>query len=385
MASIHRDPRSPKGVWYAHYKLGDGRRVARSTGTRDRAKAKIIAEAWAVGETAATFGELSQARVLAILNETLQRIGANTVQYVSVKDWLTDWLASKHNQTAKATMVAYGQAVADFLAYLGERGAGRRLDSITTADIEGFIRTLRKEGRSASTINKIRSFLSQPFEKARRGGTIPFNPCATVQPEKADPIVKSTFTVDQVSALVAAAEPDWQGAILFAWGSGARLGDVANLRWSSIDIANGVVTFREQKTGATAVIGLHPDFADWLTTRPAPEAVDAFVFPTLAGRPTNSTSGLSAQFVGIMARAGIENWLLRQSNAGKGRSVRALSFHSLRHSAASNVFNSEAIRETVRRVTNHAVGGSLDNYLHQDLEAIKAAVGLIPRLPKAAG
>jgi integrase len=172
---------------------------------------------------------------------------------------------------------------------------------------------------------------------------------------------------------------------LFAWGSGARLGDVANLRWSSLDIANGLVTFREQKTGATAVIGLHPDFADWLTTRPAPEAIDAPVFPTLAGHPINSTTGLSAQFVQIMARAGIETRLLRQGNSGKGRSVRALSFHSLRHSAASNVFNSEAIRETVRRVTNHAAGGSLDNYLHQDVEAIKAAVRLIPRLPRVDG
>jgi integrase len=269
-----------------------------------------------------------------------------------------------------------------FLSYLGERGAARRLDSNTTADIEGFVRALRQEGRSASTINKIRAFLSQPFEKARKGGTIRFNPCALVQPEKAEPIVKGVFTPGQVAALVAVAETDWQGAILFAWGSGARLGDVANLRWSALDLANGIVTFREQKTGALAVIGLHPDFADWLTNQPAPEAVDAPVFPALAGRPMNSTTGLSAQFVGIMDRAGIENRLLRTANTGKGRSLRALSFHSLRHSAASNVFNSEAIRETVRRVTNHSAGGSLDQYLHTDVEAIRAAVGLIPRLPK---
>jgi integrase len=385
MASIHRNPRSPKGVWYAHYTLADGRRVARSTGTRDRSQAKIITEAWAAAETAAAYGELSQTRVLAILNETLQRIGANPVQYVSVRQWLTDWLASKDNQTAKATRSAYGQAVADFLSYLGDRGAARRLDSITTADIEGFVRGLRKEGRSASTINKIRAFLSQPFEKARKGGTIRFNPCSLVQPEKAEPIVKGTFTAEQVAALVAVADPDWAGAILFAWGSGARLGDVANLRWSALDMANGIVTFRERKTGATAIIGLHPDFADWLTERPAPEAVDAFVFPTLAGRSINSSLGLSAQFATLMDRAGIENRLLRAGNAGKGRTVPALSFHSLRHSAASNVFNSAAIKEVARRVTNHSAGGSLDQYLHQDLEAIRAAVGLIPRLPRANG
>ena len=62
--------------------------------------------------------------------------------------------------------------------------------------------------------------------------------------------------------------------------------------------------------------------------------------------------------------------------------MHALSFHSLRHTAASAVFNSATVRETVRRVTQHAARGSLDRYLHEDLEAIRAAVGLIPRLPR---
>jgi hypothetical protein len=59
-----------------------------------------------------------------------------------------------------------------------------------------------------------------------------------------------------------------------------------------------------------------------------------------------------------------------------------LSFHSLRHTAASNVFNQASLKEITRRVTNHAAGGVVDRYIHEDLEAIRAAVGLIPRLPK---
>jgi integrase len=84
-----------------------------------------------------------------------------------------------------------------------------------------------------------------------------------------------------------------------------------------------------------------------------------------------------------MARAGIVSGLIKErSKAGKGRSVRALSFHSFRHNAASEVFNSEALKEIARRVTQHAPDGSLDRYIHHDLAALKAATQLIPRIPR---
>jgi integrase len=103
-------------------------------------------------------------------------------------------------------------------------------------------------------------------------------------PEKTEALPKDTFTPGQVAAIATIADPDWQGAILFAWGTGGRLADVANLKWSNLDVAAGIVVFHERKTKARAVLGLHPDFLDWLVSRPAPEEPDAPVFPSLAGR-----------------------------------------------------------------------------------------------------
>jgi integrase len=383
MASIHRNPRSPKGVWYAHYRLADGRRIARSTGTRDRLKAEIIAQAWDTAEISAASGDLAHDRVLEILNETMKRLGTSSVEFVTVKTWLTGWLASKRDQIADTTQKAYEQTVTEFLTYLGPRGAHRRLDSIKTEDIEGFIQLMRKDGRAPSTINKIvRKYLSAPFEKARKAGTIRFNPVATTSPEQTETCAKDTFTAEQVAALVAAADPDWQGAILFAYGTGGRLGDIANLKWSNLDVANGIVVFREQKTKARAAIGLHPDFLDWLATRPVTEDGEAPVFPTLSGKSLNGEHGLSNRFIGIMQKAGVTGRLLREGNAGKGRTLKSLTFHSFRHTAASTVFAQASLKEITRRITNHAAGGVVDRYIHDDLEAIKAAVGLIPRLPR---
>jgi hypothetical protein len=80
-------------------------------------------------------------------------------------------------------------------------------------------------------------------------------------------------------------------------------------------------------------------------------------------------------------RAGVEGRLIRQGNAGKGRTLRGLSFHSFRHSAASSIFNQAALKEIASRVTGHS-GNVIDRYIHSDLAAIRAANQLIPRLPK---
>jgi integrase len=382
MASIHRDPRLKNSPWFAAFTLADGRRVFRSTKTKNKREAKIIADAWETAEKEAIRGDLTRERVLSILNETLIRLGHAPEEHISVKQWLEEWLVAKKPMLATTSHRAYTHAAEEFLAYLGTTGASRRLESISERDVEGFIAQLRKTGRGSRTINRIREHLAVGFEKARRTGRIPYNPFAAVEKEKNDSRPRATFSPSAIAALLKVADPDWQGAILFGYSTGARLGDVTNLRWSNLDITNGVTVFRERKTDKEAIIGLHGDFVDWLTERPVPQDPDAFVFPSLAGKPTGGKTGLSNTFTALIEKAGLQNPLLREGNEGKGNRMHALSFHSLRHTAASAVFNSATVKETVRRVTQHAAKGSLGTYLHQDLTAIREAVTLIPRLPR---
>ena len=381
MASIHRDPRSPHGVWYAAYALASGQRVFRSTGCRVKSQARLLADSWEAAEREAAQGRLSRNRAIEILNETLVRAGQPAIEHISVRVWLESWLTAKKPGISAASYGIYSQIVREFLAHLGEKGSARKLETITELDIQSFIDAIRASGRSATTINKIRSALSSPFAKALKTGRIPFNPVAGTSAEKSDAVRKGTFSPEQIAALLKVAPADWQGAILFAYSTAARLGDTANLQWSSLDVANGVVTYRERKTGVHVVIGLHQDFLDWLSERPVPEQSDAHVFPELAGRPLAGDGGLSATFRKLVKKAGIENRFLRSGNTGLGNRVYALTFHSLRHTAASSVFNAASLKEITRRVTQHAAGGVLERYLHQDLEAVRQAVNLIPRLP----
>jgi integrase len=77
-------------------------------------------------------------------------------------------------------------------------------------------------------------------------------------------------------------------------GPGARLGDVANLRWSNLETVHGVVTFKKRKGQKAAVLGFHPDFSDWVAEkRSVPDDPESFLFPSLAGRPHFHTVGRS--------------------------------------------------------------------------------------------
>jgi integrase len=390
MASVNKDSRGKSPFWYACFTTAEGVRKRVSTELTDRRAAEKVAEAKQRAEDERRKGTISTQRIVDLLNDTLRSAGLEQIKTIRVKNWLEDWLKGKRN-IRQSSRVGYEQAVREFLEFLGLR-ANAPIESITEKDIDAFVDHLRKDGRSASTINKlVRQYLSGAFEKARKLGKIKYNPIAATDPLPNDANVKDVFSAEQVARLVKAAKgTDWEGAILLAYGTGARLQDVCNFKWDSIDTENGILTFKERKTKKQAVVGLHPDFLDWMTQRSGTDNPDAYLFPTLAEKSGGGCNGLSRQFDALMSRAGVTGRTLREGSerddkgkrTGKGRTVRSLSFHSFRHTAASSIFNSEAIKEVQRRVTNHARGGVIDRYTHADLDLIKQAASLIPRLPK---
>ena len=320
-------------------------------------KALEVVRAWEKAEGLATAGTITKARIEEILNHTLRSVGLQEIGSTSVRKWFNDWLKGK--RVKKSSRGGYEQAAREFLEFMG-RKALLPIDSVTEDDINKFVDHLRSDGRSVSTVNKIvRKYVSMAFEKARKLGKIKYNPVMATDPLKGDTVAKDVFSPEQVARLITAAKgTDWEGLILFAYGSGARQQDCANLRWSSIDTINKVVVFKEKKTGKEATVGLHPDFADWLTRQPkTPDDPEAFVFPTLAGRTGTGSHGLCAQFDELMEKAKGEGRILRAGSErdskgkrkGKGRQARSLTLHSFRHTAASAVFNSEAVREVARR------------------------------------
>ena len=154
--------------------------------------------------------------------------------------------------------------------------------------------------------------------------------------------------------------------------------DVADLQWSAIDWEAQKITVTTRKTRKDVTVPVHPQFASWLQeqTRGIGRAP---VFPRLAGKSGAGKSGLSMQFKRIMDRAKIKGRLLREAN-GAGRSQSSLSFHSLRHSFNSAMANAGISSEVRQKLTGHSSAQMNAQYTHHELEELRAAVSVIPRI-----
>jgi integrase len=100
------------------------------------------------------------------------------------------------------------------------------------------------------------------------------------------------------------------------------------------------------------------------------------LFPEVAGKAGPGRNGLSMTFKQMMLAAGIEN-----AREQAGRSLSALSFHSLRHSFNSALANAGVSQELRQKVTGHASAAIDSQCTHHEMETLRRAVEAIPRLP----
>jgi integrase len=388
MASITKDAHQPPKTpfWIACFNgIGsDGRvrRLKRSTKTTDRKLAQRLADEWEQLEKLAGKGRLTESHCRKVIAQMYERTVGEPLHFRTTREHLSEWVESKKNETELRTYWKYRQTVDEFLAHIGVK-ADRLLREITPGDIRSWRDALKRKGLAAPTVNDAIKTLRMPFKAAHDAGYIEINPCTknSVRPVRDDArnVEKDVFTLEQVASLIGAAKSeDWKGAILCGYYTGLRLRDVADLQWNAINSEEQKITVTTRKTRKDVTVPIHPQFASWLEeqTRGIGKAP---VFPTLAGKSGAGKSGLSMQFKRIMERAGIRGRLLREAN-GQGRSQSSLSFHSLRHGFVSSMANAGVAQELRQKLTGHASAQMNAQYTHHELEALRAAVLVIPSI-----
>jgi integrase len=315
-----------------------------------------MGDEWEALEKLAGEKRLTESQCRKVIAQMYERTVGEPLHFKTAREYLTEWVESKKNETELRAWLKYDQIVTDFLAYIGVK-ANRLLREITPADIRSYRDALKRKGLAAPTVNHAVKILRMPFKAAHDTGYIDINPNTknTVRPVKdeARNVEKDVFTREQLSELVKAApSEDWTGAILCGYYTGLRLRDIADLQWSVVDLERRIIKVTTRKTGKTVTVPIHPQFAARLDkqTRGIGKAP---VFPTLAGKAGGGKSGLSMAFRRIMERAKIKGRLLREAN-GVGRSQSSLSFHSLRHGFVSAMANAGVAQELRQKLTGHA-------------------------------
>jgi integrase len=365
--------RSP--YWFACYTDPIGRRLKKSTRLTSKSKALEVARKLQQASDEARHGVLTEARTRELLSEVLESVNGEGLRIFTVKQWLDHFVKQKKKSRSDQTAARHEQMMREFIEFLGPR-ANLNIAAITSKDISDFRDRRQSLGLAPATVNLDVTILSSAFNSAWKQGHVSANPCAAIEPLKDKPQRKHVFTPEQVSAIVKTAQGDWKGLILTAFYTGARFGDCANLRWQDIDLVSKTIRFQPRKTGGEIVTVVHPALQDFFLSLPAPESDDAFVLPSLAGR---NVSPLSKCFRKIMEQARIEQLVIRERSKS-GRSVNALSFHSLRHSFSSILANAGVSEELRMALTGHTTRDMHRRYTHHELERLRDAVAVLPTI-----
>jgi integrase len=391
MSSLHRDPRGKSPYWYCAYRLADGRRAFRSTRARTRKEAACVCREFEALEDQIARGSPTEAQIRKVMGDAVARVTGKKFYDPSVAQWLGDWLGRQKGTISPASLERYSQIIRDFLVCLGPR-ARTRLSLLTPEDVAAYQAWLSSEGRSPQTVNNtIKKVLKHALKVAVEEGLLDRNPVATIKPLRGTVAEKGVFSPEQVALLLEPAEGDWKGLILAGYYTGARLSDLARLKWTSVDLAEGIITFFQQKTEAKmgrkakVTTPIHPHLYEYLLARAGLDKPNAPVFGELYDKPVPGKSGLSMAFRRIMERAGIDGGLMRVSSGKKGRNVSALSFHSLRHSFNSALANANIPQELRMKLTGHCSPDMNTNYTRLELETLRKGIEAIVRVPEGRG
>jgi len=378
MASIHKDPRGKSPFWYCAYRLPNGKRTFRSTKLEDRKKAEEFCRRLEYASNESKSGRLTEARARELISEIVEHTTGEPLRHYTAEEWMKDWLQGKKATKADGTFLRYENVIGNFLASLGPR-TKLNVNQVVSRDVLRFRDAQIAEGKNPSTCNDVVKIVRMAFASAGRQGLITHNPAAAVEmlPEDSEP-ARQPFSVEQVKALLRAAAGDWRGAIMMALYTGARLQDVADMRWESVDLQNKWIAFRVGKTKQRLKLPMHDALHDFLLELPAPDSGKEFLFSSLAGKRSGGKSGLSMAFRRIMERAKVHGEVVRQRRGEAGRTVNTLSFHSFRHTLTSIMANAGVPVEVRQKFTGHASPNMNQHYTHHEIATLRAAVKKLP-------
>jgi integrase len=380
MASIWRHPASR--YWTACFRDSTGKQRRVTTKSTDRRIAQKIAD---------TYEKASRnKRTLHQLEKTLrafyEELCGESITKRSVRTFCAEWLEEKQPSVALATYRFYRKAVEKILAHLGDR-AEEPIIEITRTDLIEFRNTLAKEV-SGTTVNHDMIAIRAIFRAARQLGYIAEDPAEFIKPvrefrERSLDSSRRPFTIPELQALLDVADAEWQSMIKIGLYSGARLGDLALLRWVNVDLERSELRFETRKTGKRVFIPLVGALRAHMEQLHSSDDPRAFLHPRAAAsmQRRNSSAVVSLQFAELLELAGLRPVKDRQAcRAGARRSFSPLSFHSLRHTAVSLLKDAGIPQAAVMELVGHSTAEMSALYTHVGRESLERAAAALPVL-----
>jgi integrase len=252
-----------------------------------------------------------------------------------------------------------------------------KLRNVNALQVQSLYRERLASGLSGSTAQKIHHVLHKALTQAMRWDLIPRNPADSVKAPTPTPKEMHPLSVLEVRQLLEAARGDRLEALyVLAIHTGMRRGELLALKWADIDLDLATVRVRRTLTrgedGRGYVVGAATKSGKGRHVRLTPRAVEALkrhrarqakeklkvgglyrdqdlVFAGEGGNPINPSNLRNRSFKPLLERAGLPQ----------------ITFHDLRHTCASLLFQRNVHPKFVQELLGHAsVAITLDIYSH---------------------
>ena len=262
---VFRVDRARGPVWYAKYRLPDGRQVQKKLGPAWTERGRPPA------------GYFTKRSAEASLREILDQARRGTLPGqlqtgVTFADAAAEWLRliEEDRERKPSTLQDYRSVLQ---AYLLPAFGSQPVEAITPGDIERWRRSLTSLSNRSK--NKLLIQLHGIFRRAQIVWGIPVNPLARVEKHPIRPSGDiQVFSPEEVWSLVRAADSEQDGALfLTAAFTALRMGELVALRWRDVDFAGSIVRVRASyatgqlttpKSGKVRSVPLAPDVASAL-------------------------------------------------------------------------------------------------------------------------
>jgi integrase len=383
MSSIWRHPKSQ--YWTACFRDQHGRQRRISTKETNRHKAQKIAEEY---EKAARLK-----RTLRQTRDAIERLhseltGHTLCSSVSLRTFAETWLETKKAEAAPRTLEFYCKSAKKLLSYFGPL-ADDPLSEITKNDLIKFRNALSALGLASKTVNHHLKCSKMIFRAAWRDGVLSEDPAEFVasvrSPKNSRTPSKRPFSIPQLRAVLSLADPEWRSLVLFGLYTGQRLGDIARLRWSNIDLNRDELRLVTAKTSKSMIIPLASPLRRHIEKMPSSDDPQTPLHPrACATVDVQGRSGtLSRQFGELLVQAGLRE-KQRHRSQGKtregARTSTALSFHSLRRTATTLLHEAGIPQAVAQALIGHDSAAMHEVYISVGREALVRAAEVFPEV-----
>jgi integrase len=318
-----------------------------------------------------------------VLRSFHEELGGQGFEKRSLRAFCQEWLEEKEPSVSDGTKKFYRKTAQKLLEYFGARSE-LPITEITPSDLVRFRNTLATQ-TGPSTVNHDLVAVRMIFKAARRLGRITEDPAEFLAPirEINDPAEEKRrpFTVAELQSLLAQADDEWRSMIRIGLYTGARLSDIALLRWSNVDLQRGELRFIARKTGKSVLLPIVGPLQGHIENLASSDDPHGFLHPRAAQNFDRHkiSASLSKQFGVLLDQAGLRS-VKTPGGSNRRRRANALSFHSLRHTAVSLLKDAGIPLAVVLEMVGHSDAQTNALYTHVGREALERAASVFPQL-----